>query len=106
LPETGLGDVTVAHLLSHSGGLRAESDGLWWERTPGDDFAALAASSLAERARVLGLGERFHYSNVGYGVLGELVARRRGAPWAEVVRDELLEPLGMTRTTTRPQPPA
>lgn len=103
LPDAGLGDVTVAHLLSHSGGLRAESEGLWWERTPGDDFAALTASSLGERARVLGVGERFHYSNVGYGVLGELVARRRGAPWWEVVRGELLEPLGMTRTSPRPQ---
>jgi CubicO group peptidase (beta-lactamase class C family) len=106
LPETGLSDVTVAQLLSHSGGLRAESEGLWWERAPGDDFAALTASSLGQRARVLGIGERFHYSNVGYGILGELVARRRGAPWDEVIRDELLEPLGMTRTTTRPQPPA
>jgi CubicO group peptidase (beta-lactamase class C family) len=106
LPDSGLGDVRVAQLLSHSGGLRAESEGQWWERTPGDDFASLAASSLRERARVLGIGERAHYSNVGYGVLGELVARRRGAPWSEVVRGELLEPMGMTRTTPRPQAPA
>ena len=106
LPDAGLGDVTIAQLLSHSGGLRAESEGSWWERTPGGDFAALASSSLGERARVLGLGERFHYSNVGYGVLGELVARHRGAPWSDVVQGELLEPLGMTRTTPRPQEPA
>ena len=106
VPEAGLDEVTVAQLLSHSGGLRAESNGSWWERTPGDDFAALAASSLGERGRVLGIGERFHYSNVGYGVLGELIAQLLGAPWSDVVRSELLEPLGMTRTTPRPQEPA
>jgi hypothetical protein len=39
-------------------------------------------------------------------VLGELVARLRGAPWDEVVVSSLLEPLGMGRTTTRPQAPA
>ena len=33
---------------------------------------------------------------------GELVARLRGRPWADVVREEVLLPLGMTRTTPRP----
>jgi hypothetical protein len=47
-------------------------------------------------------GRRFHYSNLGYGTLGELVARLRGRPWTDVVRDEVLLPLGMTRTTPRP----
>jgi hypothetical protein len=34
------------------------------------------------------------------------VARLRGAPWDEVVAASLLAPLGMTRTSTRPQEPA
>ena len=51
-------------------------------------------------------GTGFHYSNVGYAVLGELVARLRDQPWQDAVRAGILEPLGMTRTTTRPVPPA
>jgi CubicO group peptidase (beta-lactamase class C family) len=47
-------------------------------------------------------GARFHYSNVGYAVLGELIGRLRGLPWSVVVSRDLLEPLGMRRTTTRP----
>ena len=47
-------------------------------------------------------GRRFHYTNVGFAALGELVARAHGTDWFEVVRRDLLEPLGMTRTTTRP----
>ena len=51
-------------------------------------------------------GARFHYSNVGYAVLGELVGRLRGVPWHDAVEEGLLRPLGMARTTTRPQEPA
>jgi CubicO group peptidase (beta-lactamase class C family) len=104
IPDTGLGDATVAQLLSHSSGLQAETDGPWWERTAGGEWAALAASlspaSLRHRA-----GRRFHYSNVGFGVLGELITRIRGTSWCKAVHAELLEPLGMTRTTARPASP-
>ena len=51
---------------------------------------------------VLGAARRFHYSNLGFGLLGELVARLRGASWEDVVTAEVLAPLGMTRTTPRP----
>ena len=106
LAVTDIGDLTVGALLSQSSGIRAETAGPWWERTEGGDFAALGASSLGPDAARFETGRRFHYSNVGFGVLGALVAARRGAPWDVVVRDELLEPLGMRRTTTRPAAPA
>ena len=105
LPETGIGQLTIAQLLSHSSGLRAETGAQWWERTPGGDLAQLSADTLQGGTR-FEAGRRFHYSNVGFGVLGAVVAQLRGAPWEDVVRDELLTPLGMHRTTPRPQPPA
>ena len=52
-----------------------------------------------------GAGEYFHYSNLGYALLGEVVARLRRAPWWEVVADRLLEPLSMTRTRYGPVAP-
>jgi CubicO group peptidase (beta-lactamase class C family) len=103
VPGTPLGDRTVGQLLSHLGGASAETPGPWWERTPGGTLADLA---LDDDAVVLGAARRFHYSNLGFGLLGELVARLRGRPWEELVRDEVLAPLGMTRTTPRPVPPA
>lgn len=105
LPDTGIGELTIAQLLSHAAGLRAETGEAWWERTPGGDFAQLTQTTLRGGTR-FEAGRRFHYSNVGFGVLGELVATIRGARWDAVVADELLAPLGMARTTTRPQPPA
>lgn len=97
------GRATVAQVLSHGAGLSAETLAPWWERSEGVPWGELGARWTPA---ALPPGRRFHYSNVGYAVLGELIARTRGAPWAEVVRAELLEPLGMTRTTTRPQAPA
>ncbi|HLI44096.1 MAG TPA: serine hydrolase domain-containing protein [Acidimicrobiales bacterium] len=96
---------TVRQLLSHTSGLRAETAGPWWERTPGVPFETLVATSLREVDELHRPGRRFHYSNVGYAVLGELVRRVRGAPWDEVVTAELLEPAGMLRTTAHPVPP-
>src|SRR6202044_1152416 len=97
--------LTVGQLLSHTSGLRAETAGPWWERTAGSPFEALAAQSLGPDAPRLPPGWQYHYSNVGYALLGELVARLRGRPWYDVIADELPAPLRMDPTPVRPQPP-
>ncbi|WP_236797009.1 serine hydrolase [Amycolatopsis sp. GM8] len=102
VPGTGFGSSTVAQLLSHTGGLTSESPGSWWERSVGGGWAALEAS-LAQNALKNRPGSRFHYSNVGFGVLGELIARHRGTGWLDAVQAEILTPLGMSRTTPHPE---
>ncbi|MPQ98809.1 serine hydrolase [Modestobacter sp. I12A-02628] len=99
VPGTPLGERTVGQLLSHMSGLSSESPGGWWERVEGGSLEDLR---LDPSDVVLGAARRFHYSNLGFGLLGELVQRHRGASWADVVTTEVLSPLGMTRTTTRP----
>jgi CubicO group peptidase (beta-lactamase class C family) len=103
VPGTPFGDRTVGQLLSHLAGASAESPGGWWERTPG---GALEDLELDGDDVVLGSARRFHYSNLGFGLLGELVARLRGVPWEDAVTAEVLAPLGMARTTPRPVAPA
>lgn len=104
VPGSALGSVTVEQLLSHAAGVQAETDGPWWERTPGGDWDALAGgvNGVAAAGLRFRAGRRFHYSNVGYAALGRLLEVHHGTGWADVVRTDLLEPLGMTRTTTRP----
>ncbi|MFF9285317.1 serine hydrolase domain-containing protein [Streptomyces griseosporeus] len=104
LPGTGAGEATIADLLAHTGGLAAESTGPWWERTPGTLRPELA-DVLGEQPLRHPVGRRFHYSNTGYTLLGALVEKLRGAPWEEVLRREVLEPLGLERTSVRPQAP-
>ncbi|UNO40923.1 serine hydrolase domain-containing protein [Streptomyces sp. MST-110588] len=98
-------DATVAQLLSHSSGLAAEPRGPWWERTPGE-LRPEPADLYGEHAHPLPAGRGFHYSNTGYAVLGMLVERLRGGtPWGETLRREVLDPLGLDRTTLLPQEP-
>jgi CubicO group peptidase (beta-lactamase class C family) len=105
LPGTGYPDATVRDLLSHRSGMQSEPVGPWWERTRGGDFATLAAANDGS-GRVAAAGEFFHYSNLGYALLGELVARRRGTPWRDLVAQRLLRPLGMRHTSYLPRPHA
>ncbi|MET9253661.1 serine hydrolase domain-containing protein [Streptomyces sp. NPDC003717] len=104
LPGTGVGEATIAGLLAHSGGLAAESPAPWWERTPGSLRPELA-DVLGGRPLLHPVGRRHHYSNPGYALLGALVEKLRGAPWEEVLRREVLEPLGLDATTVRPRAP-
>lgn len=104
LPETGYGDATVRDLLAHTAGLQAEPVGPWWERNPGIGTAELLARNDGS-GRVFAAREAFHYSNLGFALLGEAVARLRGCPWADLVADRVTGPLQMTRTTYLPQDP-
>ncbi|CAL9307281.1 serine hydrolase domain-containing protein [Streptomyces sp. SudanB52_2052] len=104
LPGTGVGEVTVAELLAHTGGLAAETPGPWWERSPGSLRPELA-DVLGVRPSLFPPGRRFHYSNPGYALLGALVEELRGDAWEEVLRREVLEPLELHRTSVRPQAP-
>jgi len=98
-------DLTVRRLLSHTSGLQREPYGDVWAtlRTPQLD-GLLADLTRAER--VLPPARRFHYSNLGTALLGQLVGRIRGGTWAEVLADRLLGPLGLTDTDPAPGPEA
>jgi CubicO group peptidase (beta-lactamase class C family) len=88
----------VGQLLAQTTGLRAEPPGPWWERVDGPEWidlaAAVAAADLLQPA-----GRRFHYSNLGYALLGRLVEVLRGASWGACLDREILRPLGMDATT-------
>jgi len=102
--DVPFGSAPVRRLLSHSAGLPAEPAGEWWERRDGGDFAALCAE-VSGQTPVHPIGVRHHYTNLGFALLGELVARLRDASWITVVASRILEPLGMSRTTYGPTAP-
>ncbi|MBL3805645.1 serine hydrolase domain-containing protein [Streptomyces sp. BRB081] len=104
LPGTGAGQATIADLLSHTAGLAAEAPGEWWERSPGTLRPELS-DVLGEEPHRHPVGRIHHYSNPGYTLLGALVEEMRGEPWEKVLRTEVLEPLGLTRTSYGPQAP-
>ncbi|MEV3852848.1 serine hydrolase domain-containing protein [Streptomyces sp. NPDC050095] len=104
LPGTGAGEVSIAELLAHTGGLAAETPGEWWERSSASLRPTLA-DVLGEQPFRHPVGRRHHYSNPGYTLLGSLIEKVRGVPWEEALRSEVLEPLGLSRTSAQPQMP-
>ncbi|MBQ1073381.1 beta-lactamase family protein [Micromonospora sp. C31] len=98
LPGTGVGKLTLRQLLGHASGLRREPDGQWWERAEGTDLATLLAGVHADKVSYPP-HRSYHYSNLAYGLLGGVLERITGTGWAELLRQRVLEPLGMRRTT-------
>jgi CubicO group peptidase (beta-lactamase class C family) len=95
------GDLTVRRLLSHTSGIQREPHGDVWDTLDMPDAQRLL-SDLGQAERVLTPSRRFHYSNVGFALLGQLVAHLRGAEWADVLRDRVLTPLGLHDVVTDP----
>jgi CubicO group peptidase (beta-lactamase class C family) len=93
--------VTVRHLLSHSSGLANPLPVRWVHAagTPGPDRRSFIEAKLARHSRLRFVpGTRAGYSNLGYLVLGEVIAGVRNQPFQRAVRDLVLEPAGMRRT--------
>lgn len=101
--EVGDAPVTIRHLLTHTGGLPRDSRLTDPSRRfqPGRSKAISAFPGEALEATP---GTRYLFSNLGYSVLGEVIAAVAGRPFATVIRDSLLIPLGMTRTLVQPIP--
>ncbi|MDX1647214.1 MAG: serine hydrolase domain-containing protein [Longimicrobiales bacterium] len=91
--------VTVEGLLTHSSGLPRESNHPYWT---GPDFPFPTEEQVRE-----GLGEQetlyparryFQYSNLGLTLAGEIVEERSGMDYDAYVRQNILDPLGMSDT--------
>ncbi|MGN6599101.1 MAG: serine hydrolase domain-containing protein [Actinomycetes bacterium] len=98
LPGVAHGQVTLRRMLSHLSGLQREPVGEVWETLQGPSREELLAG-VSEAELVLPTGRRWHYSNLAFALLGEVVARRRNQTWKQALRERILDPLGMTRTT-------
>jgi CubicO group peptidase (beta-lactamase class C family) len=94
----GIAGVTVAQLLAHSGGVIRDGvdAGHWLERQPFLDAAGLDAE-LA-RPLVLAPNERFKYSNIGFGLLGKLIASVAGEPYNNWIAREIVAAAGLAET--------
>lgn len=92
--------ITLQELAQHTSGLpRLNMNASFWRRVllQGDDpYAGTTVESLWRDLETARAGERgeFAYSNLGSAVLGQVLAVHAGRPYAELLRERLLEPVG------------
>ncbi|PPI19434.1 serine hydrolase [Rathayibacter sp. AY1B1] len=65
-----------------------------------DPYAGWSADDVLRQAADADQGEHVHaYSNLGAAVLGQTLARAEGRDYADLLRERVLDPLGMTATS-------
>jgi CubicO group peptidase (beta-lactamase class C family) len=97
------GSPTIRRLLAHISGFQREPGEMWVSGEVPTIDELLAAMDTYEP--VLPAARAHHYSNLAYGLLGELVARLSGKPYTQYVDERILQPLGLSRTTWQSQEP-
>lgn len=102
LPDLRLADencaraLTLEDLLSHRSGWPGEFDA---DPSRGDDALARLAEVWEAAPQWVPVGREFSYSNLGYGLAGHVIATVAGKPFEKVVDEEVIEPLGLKRTS-------
>jgi len=93
--------ITPRHLLQHSGGLANPIPVKWIHPPdrPRPDPDAFLEGLLSKHANLrFEPGTRSSYSNLGTLMLGAAIAHVIGRPYEDLVREEVLEPVGMSST--------
>jgi len=95
--EATAGQVTVRHLLTHSGG--------WWgdafiDTGSGDDAIARYVEEVLPRLPQLApVGEHFSYNNAGFVLLGRMIENVTGDDYRTAMQELVLDPMGLDSTT-------
>jgi CubicO group peptidase (beta-lactamase class C family) len=92
-------EMTVRDLLTHRSGLGlGAGDLLWWPTTN------FSTDEIIHKLRYIHPATSFRssyaYDNLLYIVAGKIVAAKSGKKWGETIRERILQPVGMTSTTT------
>lgn len=95
-PEQTRSAYTLRQLLNHTSGLGTYARIAWRDQDR-------AVRSLGESFRKYGFaaqppGTVSEYSNLGYGLVGHIIAQQSGTSLTQFLKTELFEPLGMRNT--------
>jgi CubicO group peptidase (beta-lactamase class C family) len=102
MAEPGAKQITIRQLLTHTSGMPDVSDYHWDQ--PQTDASALREyiqSDEIRNARLLWQTseKKFSYSNIGYDILGLVIAEVSGQTFETYMEDNIFKPLGMADST-------
>jgi CubicO group peptidase (beta-lactamase class C family) len=95
-------DATVRRVANHTSGLPLHYHFFYpnepWKK-PSMDETILRYGNL-----IVAPGEKYEYSNLGFGVIDYVIERTSGIPFADYMRQAVFEPLGLTHTSVNVGP--
>lgn len=95
-------DITLRMLMSHSSGLvREPTVGNYFD--PTEPSLAETINSLNATTLVYAPGTKVQYSNAGIAVVGYVLERMGGKPFASLLSENVLLPLGMSNSSFTPE---
>ena len=90
-------EATVRRVAGHTAGLPLHSQHFYddepYEPPPMDETIRRYGNLVTAP------GNRYQYSNLGYGLLGHVISRVSGESYTDFMRDEVFSPLGMDHTS-------
>jgi CubicO group peptidase (beta-lactamase class C family) len=95
--QTYAGSPTIAELSSMEGGVPHGWEYIGAPKIPADIWKRHAIVAFAP-------GSKFDYSNISYGVLGQIVGDVTGKPLGQAVNELVFQKLGMMQTVLYPSP--
>jgi len=87
--------ITFRHLASHTSGLIREPKLKGAASGPISQWEEKILASIPKTSYQSMPGEKFSYSNIGFGMLGLAVSRAAGKPFMDLIQEHIFDPLGM-----------
>jgi serine-type D-Ala-D-Ala carboxypeptidase/endopeptidase len=98
IPERDGKQIRLIDLATHASGLPREAEGKPAEVATSDRSKEDYVSSLTPDALLFAPGTGVFYSNFGFDLLAQALAISAGKPYADLLRERVLEPAGLTDT--------
>ena len=91
--------ITIRQALTHTAGIGDVTDYRWPNPEYDDGALERYVRGLKDSTLIAAPGATWAYSNIGFEVLAEVIAKVSGQPFEDYIQQRILTPLGMTKST-------
>lgn len=98
--------ITIRRLLNHTSGIHNYTAVRDWRQHWAEDMTPRRIAAFVDQDSLdFKPGDRWSYSNTNYVLLGMIVEKASGEPYAKYLQEQFFTPLGLTQTSYCPDKP-